>query len=210
MKRESEQHHWKNDQYQHMSHIHPDVHQHVQERHEQEQHQHHLEFRYETNENDQKFTSDNRHVDFHIKHETHNQQAYHINQQQESNTSHHQQQQQQQHHHDYHEQKESNQEEQKERHYQHNIQQMTDFIQPSHDSTHNSEHKTTETIVNEQNNYSSNIIDKQTDEQKLISHPSSEPCTDLHNVATQSDLNLTGHLDSSNVSNSVPILVLLN
>ncbi|KAI4492293.1 hypothetical protein M0802_009874 [Mischocyttarus mexicanus] len=199
--KESEQYgHWKSDQYQHSSYVQTvDVHQHVQEQQDQEQHQHHLEFRSETNDNDNKSTSDNSHVDFHIKHEIHNQHVYRINQQQESNTiSHSHQQQQQQHY--YHEHKDSNQDEQKEIHYRHNVQQTTDFIQSSsHDSTNNIERKITETIVNEKNNDPSNIINKQTDKQKLIiSYPSSKPCTDLHNVATQSDLNLTGHLDSSN------------
>ncbi|XP_047366859.1 probable serine/threonine-protein kinase kinX isoform X2 [Vespa velutina] len=215
----SQQFHWQSDQHQHQyqgtSNVDVNVHQHIHDRHEKE---HHFECQYETNENDQKFTSDNNcYVNFHIVRETsdssnnnnhdHHQHAYHINQYQESNISHHhhhhhhhrqQQQQQQQQQHYCQEEKDHNQKEQKERHYQHNIKQTIDFIQPSHDSTHNSEHKTSETIYNEQNNYPSNIMNKQTDEQKLTSHPSSEPCTDLHNVATQSDLNLTGHLDSSN------------
>lgn len=49
---------------------------------------------------------------------------------------------------------------------------------------------------------SSEAANKQTNLRRIDSYlPSPAPCTDLHNVATQSDPNVVEHLDSANVSN---------
>jgi len=65
---------------------------------------------------------------------------------------------------------------------------------------------------NEKNNeQASEAVSKQTDTRRIDFLPSSPaPCTDLHNVATRSDPNVTEHLDNANVSNCSHILFFLN
>jgi len=65
---------------------------------------------------------------------------------------------------------------------------------------------------NEKNSeQASEAANKQTDTRRIdFLPPSPAPCTDLHNVATRSDPNVTEHLDNANVSNCSHILFFLN
>lgn len=120
--------------------------------------------------------------------------------------------------HDYqHNQQQPPQHHEQENHIVHsNVQ--TSFVYRNHESLNDKvrHEQAAETAVAHQNDYSIkesgergeniNITDERTHTQISTSpHPVSKPCTDIHNVATQSDPHVTE--DSSNVSNCSHILL---
>ncbi|XP_018372957.1 PREDICTED: mucin-17-like isoform X1 [Trachymyrmex cornetzi] len=184
----TEHHHWQ----QHSEHRrHDEQHQHEQwteQRHHHVQHQHH-EHRHNEQQhyNEQKQHSD--HQQFH-QHDYHRNKADDHHQNQSAEVGH-------------------------ENHAQHyssdNSHQNADHL--SHTASHNEFHAQYTSNQDARDNFASHCyrciekyneqaseaVNKQTDTRRIdFLPPSPEPCTDLHNVATRSDPNVTEHLDNAN------------
>ncbi|KYM95344.1 PREDICTED: uncharacterized protein LOC108780513 [Cyphomyrmex costatus] len=185
----TEHHHWQ----QHSEHRrHDEQHQHEQwteQKHHYVQHQHH-EHRY----------NEQQHYNEQIQHSEHHQQFHQYDYHRNKADDHHQNQSAEVGH---------------ENHAQHyssdNSHQNADYL--SHAASHNESHAQYTTNQNAQDNFASHCsrcseknseqaseaANKQIDTRRIdFLPPSPEPCTDLHNVATRSDPNVTEHLDNAN------------
>ncbi|XP_018352410.1 PREDICTED: protein split ends isoform X1 [Trachymyrmex septentrionalis] len=185
----SVQHHWQ---------------QHSEHRHHDEQHQH------------EQWTDQTHHHVQHQHHEHRHNEQQHYNEPKQHNEHH-----QQFHQHDYYRNKADDHHQNQsaevghENHAQHyssdNSHQNADHL--SHTASHNEFHAQYTSNQDARDNFASHCyrcieknseqaseaVNKQTDTRRIdFLPPSPEPCTDLHNVATRSDPNVTEHLDNAN------------
>ncbi|XP_018313840.1 protein split ends isoform X1 [Mycetomoellerius zeteki] len=179
--------------------------QHSEHKRHDEQHQH------------EQWTEQRHHHVQHQHHEHRHNEQQHYNEQKQ-HSEHHQQFHQQFHQHDYHRNKADDHHQNQsteaghENHAQHyssdNSHQNADHL--SHTASHNEQYTSNQDArdnfashcyrcIEKNSEQSSEAVNKQTDTRRIdFLPPSPEPCTDLHNVATRSDPNVTEHLDNAN------------